>query len=106
MSDYGTLRAIGEVNLSYILLAQRMLRENRRIGIFRRGISEQVADLLTGLTVEQTLKLAANDHLLCIFNITDHQILGALAERDKRIDIAEGDAAATSATEPVERVAE
>ncbi|WP_321932196.1 flagellar transcriptional regulator FlhD [Paraburkholderia guartelaensis] len=106
MSDYDTLQAIGEVNLSYITLAQRMLREDRQIGISRLGLSEQVADMLMGLTVEQTLKLAGSDHLLCLFSIPDHQLLDALTARETRVDIAETRAAASRATEPAEQVTE
>ncbi|WP_321930365.1 flagellar transcriptional regulator FlhD [Paraburkholderia guartelaensis] len=104
MSDYDTLQAIREVNLSYITLAQRMLREDRRTGISRLGLSEQIADMLTGLTVEQTLKLAATDHLLCLFSVPDHQILNALAARATCVDVAETRAAASRATEPAEQV--
>ena len=40
------LSEIKEVNLSYLLLAQRLLREDRAAGMFRMGISERLADVL------------------------------------------------------------
>ena len=43
-----TLDSIREINLSYIMLAQRMLREDKPIGMFRLGLSSELADLLAG----------------------------------------------------------
>ena len=54
------LNEIREVNLSYLLLAQRLLREDKPMGMFRMGISDQLADVLANLSLAQTVKLAAS----------------------------------------------
>ena len=37
------IEQIREINLSYIMLAQRILREDRAVGMFRQGVSPPVA---------------------------------------------------------------
>jgi flagellar transcriptional activator FlhD len=87
MTPSDMLSEIKEVNLSYLLLAQRLLREDRPAGMFRMGISEQLADVLANLTFAQTVRLAANSQLLCRFRFDDHSILGALADKGKSAQI-------------------
>lgn len=65
MNGRETLDSIREINLSYIMLAQRMLREDQLSGCFDLGLSKELADLLSGLTLAQVVKLAASDQLLC-----------------------------------------
>ncbi|MBB2931916.1 flagellar transcriptional regulator FlhD [Paraburkholderia silvatlantica] len=77
------LGEIKEVNLSYLLLAQRLLREDKPAGMFRMGISEQSAEVLANLTFAQTVRLAASNQLLCRFRFDDHAILSALADKGK-----------------------
>lgn len=81
------LSEINEVNLSYLLLAQRLLREDRSAGMFRMGISEQLADVLTRLSAAQAARLAASSQLLCRFRFDEHAILSALAEKGKAAQI-------------------
>ena len=88
MNSRETLGSIREVNLSYIMLAQRLLREDRPAGLLRLGMSPELADILSGLTPPQTVRLAASDHLLCVFRFNEHAALSALTEPAKQIDIA------------------
>jgi flagellar transcriptional activator FlhD len=81
------LSEINEVNLSYLLLAQRLLREDRPAGMFRMGLSEQLADVLSRLTAAQTARLAASSQLLCRFRFDEHAILSALAEKGKAAQV-------------------
>src|SRR3546814_6225145 len=46
------------VNLSYLLLAQRMLRDDYAASMFRLGFSNEVADILMRLSPAQLVKLA------------------------------------------------
>jgi flagellar transcriptional activator FlhD len=78
MNGGETLQSIREVNLAYLTLAQRVLHEDRATGMFRLGLSAQMADLLSGLTLAQVVKLAACEQLVCAFQIKDHTILAAL----------------------------
>ena len=58
---------IKEANLSYMMLAKQMINDDKASAIFRLGISEEMADLLAGLTPAQLLKMAASNMLLCAF---------------------------------------
>jgi flagellar transcriptional activator FlhD len=105
MNGLETLESIREINLSYIMLAQRMLRDDRAIGMFRLGLSKELADLLSGLTLAQIVKLAASDQLLCFFRFNDHTMLAALTAPTKHADIAPTHAAILLAGQPAEQFA-
>lgn len=87
MSDGEAQGFIREVNLAYIMLAQRMLREDRLVGMFRLGLSAQSADLLATLTLAQTVKLAASDHVLCQCRFDNHTILSTLTQSGGHVDV-------------------
>ena len=57
------LDEIREANLSYLVLAQHLIRKDRPEALYRLGISEEVADSLDGLTTAQILKIAASEVL-------------------------------------------
>lgn len=66
---------IKELNLSYLLLAQRLLRDDKADAMLRLGISdEQVAETLIGLGISQILKIAASSHLMCGFRFDENLI--------------------------------
>lgn len=88
MNSRDTLESIREVNLSYIMLAQRLLREDRPAGMFRLGLAPELADILSSLSPSQTVRLAASDHLLCVFRFNEHAALSALTEPAKQIGLA------------------
>ena len=69
---------IQEVNLSYLMLAQRLLRENYAAGMFRLGFSADVADIVTQLSPSQLVKLAGSSSLICGFRLNDYELLSAL----------------------------
>jgi flagellar transcriptional activator FlhD len=98
------LNEIREVNLSYLLLAQRLLREDKPMGMFRMGISEQLADVLANLSLAQTVKLAASNQVLCRFRFDDHQILSSLADKGKTSVVAQAHSAILMAGQPVEQI--
>ncbi|AEC18758.1 transcriptional activator FlhD [Pusillimonas sp. T7-7] len=66
------------MNLSYLILAQRLLRANVAKGIYRLGLDEDAAQLLSEFTLPQILKLASSNVLLCKFRLNDYQLLSAL----------------------------
>ena len=41
---------IREANMTYLILAQRMIREDRDEALYRLGVSEEVAEILADLT--------------------------------------------------------
>lgn len=80
MNGCDTLESIRELNLSYLSLVQRMLRENREEGMEKLGLSALVAHVLTELSQTQALKLASCDQLICHFSSNDRTMVGALGE--------------------------
>jgi flagellar transcriptional activator FlhD len=96
------LSEIKEVNLSYLLLAQRLLREDKAIGMFRMGITDQLADVLANLSLAQTVKLAASNQVLCRFRFDDHSVLSSLADKGKATAVAQAHSAILMASQPAE----
>ncbi|WP_410815194.1 flagellar transcriptional regulator FlhD [Paraburkholderia sp.] len=103
MSDGEAQGFIREVNLAYIMLAQRMLREDRLVGMFRLGLSAQSAELLATLTLAQTVKLAASDHMLCRCRFDAHTILPTVAQSGTRVDVTPTHTAILLASQKAER---
>lgn len=59
------LADIQDLNLSYLLLAQTLLRKDRDVAIFRLKLSEHMADLLMQLSSKQMTQLARTNQLIC-----------------------------------------
>jgi flagellar transcriptional activator FlhD len=74
---------IRETNLSYMGLVQKMIRADKAEAVSNLGVSEEMADLVAGLSPAQLLKMSGTNLLLCCFRfdeslllnmITDHKI--------------------------------
>lgn len=76
--DGPLLNDIQEVNLSYLLLAQRLLRENYAAAMFRLGFTENVAGVVLELSLAQLVKLAGSGSLVCGFRLNDYDLLSSL----------------------------
>jgi flagellar transcriptional activator FlhD len=85
MVETGTTNEIGDLNLSYLLLAQRLVREDAATAMFRLGMTRELADLLGKLSLSQIVKLAASSLLLCRFRFDEHPILSALTHDGKNL---------------------
>jgi len=99
-----TLDELREVNLSYLMLCQRLLRDDRAMGMFRLGVSEQLADVLINLTLAQTVRLASSNQLLCRFRFDDHAILSNLTHSSKNVESASSHVAILLAGQPAEQL--
>ncbi|MGH8599275.1 MAG: flagellar transcriptional regulator FlhD [Burkholderiales bacterium] len=75
------LEEIRETNLTYLMLAQKMIRADRVQALFRLGVTEEVADILENLSIAQILKIAASNMLMCGFRFSD-EIVWNLLTRD------------------------
>jgi flagellar transcriptional activator FlhD len=62
---------IHEANLTYLMLAQNLIRSDRAEALFRLGLSEESADLISSLSPAQILKIASGNMLLCRFRVDD-----------------------------------
>jgi flagellar transcriptional activator FlhD len=73
-----TLRLIQEMNFSYLLLIQRLLTEDKAMGMTCLGVSSEMADILAALTLKEVARLAAVPQILCSFRFRDNTVLAAL----------------------------
>ena len=64
-------KEIREANLTYLMLAQNMIRKDKAEALFRLGISDESATLVAALSAMQILKIASGNMLLCNFRVTD-----------------------------------
>jgi len=77
------LAEIREANLSYLMLAQSLIRADREQALYRLGISEETAALLNTLSAAQMLKIASGNTLLCRFRMDDDLVWGLLTSHGK-----------------------
>lgn len=78
MNSEQMLVEIREANLTYLMLAQSLIREDKAEACFRLGLNEESADLLAALSSGQVLKLASSNTLLCRFRVDDSLVWGLL----------------------------
>lgn len=93
---------IRDANLSYLMLAQQMIRSDKAAAIFRLGLSSGIADLIEGLNNAQLLKLAGANMMLARFRFDDSAILGMLTNYNKDRNLAHSHAAILMAGQAVE----
>ncbi len=87
------LAEMREVNLSYLMLAQSMIRHDKTTAVFRLGISQDVAELIEALTPAQVLKLADSGMLMSRFRFDDGAVLNMLTNYTKDRTLAQSHAA-------------
>lgn len=78
MSNEQLSTEIRDANLTYLMLAQNMIRRDKADALFRLGISEESADLIATLSPAQILKIASGAMLLCRFRIDDDVVWNLL----------------------------
>lgn len=96
---------IKEANLSYLLLAQQMINEDQAAAIFRLGINQEMAELISRLTPAQLLKMAASNMLLCRFRFDENLLLNMITDYNKDRMMSQPHAAIMMAGQPVEALA-
>ena len=74
------LNEIREANLSYLMLAQGMVKADKDTAMFRLGVSEDVANVLEKLSPAQILRMANNNMLLFRFRFDDSMIVDMLSD--------------------------
>jgi len=96
---------IREANLSYLMLAQSMLREDRATAMYRLGITEEVADMLEQLSPAQVVRMAGSTMLLFRFRFDDSLIVDMLSDYGKGKLMAGTPAALLMAAQPAAGIA-
>ncbi len=77
------LAEIREANLSYLMLAQSLIRTDIDQALFRLGINEDTAKLINTLTPAQMMKIAGGNTLLCRFRMDDDIVWSLLTSHGK-----------------------
>ena len=71
MTDEQLSAEIRDANLTYLMLAQNLIRKDKAEALFRLGVSDESADLIATLSPAQILKIASSNMLLCRFRVDD-----------------------------------
>ena len=78
MTNEQLLTEIREANMTYLMLAQNLIRQDKAEALFRLGMSEEAADLIGTLSPAQILKIASGNMLLCRFRVDDDVVWNLL----------------------------
>ena len=96
---------IKEANLSYMLLARQMINDDKDAAIFRLGISEEMVELVAGLSPAQLLKMSASNMLLCRFRFDEKLLLNMITDHNKDRMMSQAHTAILMAGQPMEALA-
>ena len=102
--QYDVVSEIRELNLTYLMLAQQMYRDDPEAAVYRLGISDDLADIIASLTAGQLLKMASTNLCLCRLRFDDRLILSLLASDSNQRTLPESHAAVLLAGESVEGI--
>ncbi len=83
MNNDQILMEIRETNLSYLMLAQSLIRADREQALFRLGLSEEAADRIAALSPAQVLKIASSNTLICRMRVDDDLVWTLLTNHGK-----------------------
>jgi flagellar transcriptional activator FlhD len=78
-----SLARIRELNLAYLLLAQRLLDEDRIAAMYRLDLSETTANIIAALTPAQTRRVALSTELIWQLRLDHPVTLSALVDGDR-----------------------
>lgn len=84
------LSEIREANLSYLILAQNLIRADREQALYRLGVTEATADILSALSPSQMMKIANTGTLLCAIRSGDELVWSLLTNQGRAAATAEG----------------
>ena len=82
MTNEQLLAEIRETNLTYLMLAQTLIRQDKASAVFRLGMNEESVDILASLSAAQVLKLASRNTLLCSFRVDDELVWSLLTNQN------------------------
>jgi len=76
-------REISDINLAYILLAQKMVKQDRAASMIRLGISGKLADMLANMTITQIIKLSNSKFLIFSPRLNDEATAHVTGNEEK-----------------------
>lgn len=71
MNTEQLLAEIREANVTYLMLAQNIIRADKSEALFRLGMSEEAAEMIASLSPAQIMKISSGNMLLCRFRVDD-----------------------------------
>ncbi|MFA6015852.1 MAG: flagellar transcriptional regulator FlhD [Gallionellaceae bacterium] len=74
---------IKETNLTFMVLAQQLIRGDKESAMKSFGVNEEMANLVAGLSPAQLLKMSASNMLLCCFHFDEQVMLNMLTDYKK-----------------------
>lgn len=83
MSNKNTINDIQELNLSYLLLAQRLCLQDIEYGAFSLGIDCELAEAISHLSATQLMELSRTNQLLCRPSIETKKSLQAIVSKPR-----------------------
>ncbi|MDP1593853.1 MAG: flagellar transcriptional regulator FlhD [Gallionella sp.] len=92
---------IRDINLTYLMLAQQMIKQDKSAAIFRLGLSQDLVDLIGGLTPAQIIKMASANMLLCGFRFDENILLNMVTDYSKSRMMSQSHAAIMMTSQPV-----
>ena len=105
MNTEQMVNEVRELNLSYLMLAQQMIREDKDTAVFRLGINKDMADIIEQLSSGQIAKMSSFSTLLCRFRFDDRLLLEMLTSHSKDRLMGSSHAMVLMAGKPVEAFA-
>jgi flagellar transcriptional activator FlhD len=105
MNTEQMINEVRELNLSYLMLAQQMIRDDKDTATFRLGINKDMADIIDQLTPAQIAKMSSFSTLLCRFRFDDRLLLDMLTSHSKDRLMSTSHAMVLMAGKPVEAFA-
>ncbi|MDQ1213475.1 flagellar transcriptional regulator FlhD [Pantoea anthophila] len=80
------IQNIKDLNLSYLLLAQKLInQEDRDAASFRLGLPEPLINILENLSIAQLIKLSSTNQVICQLRINSEAVIDFLT-KDSRIE--------------------
>ena len=105
MTSAQVVNEVREANLTYLMLAQHLLREDRSSAMYRLGIGADVAELIEQLSAAQIAKMSSASTLLCRLRCDDRVILESLSGYGKGRIMGESHAAILLSAQPAATMA-
>ena len=85
--DDDILKCIHHLNLSTLLLSQKMLEKDKAMAMYRLGIDEETADILSSLNTSQMLVLSETNQLTFQLRFENAEMMKKLTEDSRISDI-------------------
>ena len=96
---------IRDINLTYLMLAQQMIKADRSAAIFRLGIGHDLVEVIDKLTPPHIIKMAASNMLLCRFRFDEKLLLNMVTGYSKDRLMSQAHAAILMSAQAVEELA-